>query len=123
MDFYQSKMQKSIGAITQITADQLDDIIIEKRFKVIDVRTPDGIHQQGGIPGAINIPLEEVKIELDHKNSIPESVFNKEGPFLFCCTGGVMSYIAALHAQQNGVSKVYNLEGGHSAWKKLKKFG
>ena len=102
--------------IEQISASDLDRIIDEKRFTLIDVRPPEGIETQGRIPGAINIPLEEVKRQIDDRAANPDSIWNGEGPFLFCCTGGVMSYMAAIHAQENGIEGVHNLEGGHSAW-------
>ena len=105
--------------IEQISANNLSSIIDEKRFTLIDVRPPQGIESQGRIPGAINIPLDEVKRQIDERASNPDSILNGEGPFLFCCTGGVMSYMAAIHAQEHGIKGVYNLEGGHSAWIKL----
>ena len=61
-----------------------------------------------------------MKREIEERHTNPNCLFNNDGPFLFCCTGGVMSYMAAIHAQEHGVKGVYNLEGGHSAWLKLK---
>ncbi len=116
-----SKVHYSKEVIEQVTAEQLDSIIAEGNFTIIDVRSPQGIESQGSIPGAINIPLEEVKSQIDNRASNPNTVLNGEGPFLFSCTGGVMSYMAAIHAQENGIPNVYNLEGGHSGWKNLKK--
>jgi len=103
--------------IEQITVDFLDSIIAESNYTIIDVRNPKGIEAQGSIPGAINIPFDTIDKHYESNNTI----FNNEGPFLFCCTGGVMSYMAALKAQEKGIKNVFNLEGGHSAWKKLKK--
>ena len=112
------KAKFSKELIEQFTVNQLDEIIAKKEFTIIDVRTPQGIENQGEIPTAINIPLEELKLEIEQRN--PNSLFNSNGPYLFCCTGGVMSYMAAIHAQEHGVKNVFNLEGGHSAWAKLK---
>ncbi|MFT0714078.1 rhodanese-like domain-containing protein [Flagellimonas lutimaris] len=115
-----SKVHFSKEVIEQIKVDKLDGILDEDNFTIIDVRSPQGIESQGNIPGAINIPLEEVKTQIDNRSENPASILNSGGPFLFCCTGGVMSYMAAIHAQENGIPNVYNLEGGHSAWKNLK---
>ena len=106
--------------IEQVPAEQLDQIIAENNFTIIDVRSPQGIEKQGEIPTAINIPLDELKLEIEQRKSKPSSLFNNNRQYLFCCTGGVMSYMAAIHAQENGIKNVYNLEGGHSAWSKLK---
>lgn len=101
--------------IEQITVDGLDTIIAENSYTIIDVRNSKGIETQGSIPGAINIPFDSIDKSIEENNDI----FNCDGPFLFCCTGGVMSYMAAIKAQEKGVKNVCNLEGGHSAWMKL----
>lgn len=100
--------------IEQITVDKLDSIINEGKFKIIDVRSPEGIVAQGSIPNAINIPLDDIDHALETKDY--HSVFNSDSPILFCCTGGVMSYMAAIKVQEKGVNNVFNLEGGHSSW-------
>ena len=120
METQNLKLNKSTEIIDQISVDKLEEIINNHEFTIIDVRGPKGIKNQGAIPGAINVPFDDVEMELDSRNSNPNSVFNREGSFLFCCTGGVMSYVAAIKAKENGIKNVFNLEGGHSAWKKLK---
>ena len=118
MNTLKPKTSKQI--IHQISANKLDEIISENNYKIIDVRDSKGIEKQGSIPGAINIPFDKVEraIDPDHEDYNP--IFNCKGPFLFCCTGGVMSYMAAIKAQERGIKNVCNLDGGHSAWLKLK---
>ncbi len=110
---------KSI-TIDQITAHQLDAILKENTFTIIDVRDAEAIQSQGSIPGAVNLPLERIQSEFDQLRQEYPEVFSGKKPLLFCCTGGVMSYVAALKAQEEGVSDVSNLEGGHAGWMKLK---
>lgn len=112
------EIKTSQEIIEQITVDKLDSIINESNFKIIDVRSPKGIETQGNIPTAINIPLDEIDNALENKEY--SSIFNSNDPILFCCTGGVMSYMAAIKAQKKGIQQVFNLEGGHSAWINLK---
>ena len=119
MEQLKSKVHTSKEVIEQVRPEELNGILAGGEFTVIDVRSPQGVASQGSIPGALNIPLEEVKMQIDERSETADSIFNGEGPFLFCCTGGVMSYMAAIHAQENGVKRVYNLEGGHAAWKNL----
>lgn len=117
------KNPETNAIIPQLTADRLEDIICDSRYKIIDVRDAKGIEKQGSIPGAINIPLDLLVEEIGKKHDNQDSVFNHKGPFLFCCTGGVMSYMAAIRAKENGIEHVVNLEGGHSAWMKWKLSG
>lgn len=106
--------------IEQISADQLDRIIDNDLYILIDVRDPESIATQGNIPGAINIPFDILEGAIDQSHQNFNFAFNGEGPFLFCCTGGVMSYMAAIKAQNIGIRNVCNLEGGHAAWIKSK---
>ena len=106
--------------IEQISAERLDGIISGNVYTIIDVRSQKGIETQGSIPSAINLPFDLVENAVDRNHKDYDSIFDREGPFLFCCTGGVMSYMAALKAQEKGLKNICNLEGGHAAWSKLK---
>ncbi len=106
--------------IPQLTVDKLDSIISDRSFQIIDVRDAKGIKTQGRIPGAINIPLEQVEAEIVQRHQNPDSIFNRDVSYLFCCTGGVMSYMGAICAVKHGLENVFNLEGGHAGWMKWK---
>jgi len=118
MENLKAKVSKEL--IHQVSVSKLDSIISENNHKIIDVRDPKSIEKQGSIPGAINIPFDSVERAINKQHSDYNSVFEGEGPFLFCCTGGVMSYMAAIKAQESGIKNVCNLDGGHSGWLKLK---
>ena len=117
---------KNIKAITsqtlvsQVTADKLDNILTEKIFNIIDVRDQAAIKDQGDIPGSINIPFEMIDSSMDPDHEDYHTVFEENKPILFCCTGGVMSYTAALKAGKKGIQDLHNLEGGHAAWLNFK---
>ena len=118
---YQETQPKAFQAIIeQITVDKLDAIISDDNYAIIDVRGSSGIEKQGNIPGAVNMPFESINAALDRHHKKYDAVFDRDVRFLFCCTGGVMSYMAAIKAQEQGIKNVYNLEGGHSAWLKYK---
>lgn len=117
---------KNIKAITsqahiaQVTAGKLDNIIAEKIFNIIDVRDAVDIKNQGGIPGSINIPFKIIESSMDPDHEDYHAVFDENKPILFCCTGGVMSYMAALKAEKKGIQDLHNLEGGHASWLNFK---
>jgi rhodanese-related sulfurtransferase len=114
------KTEVAQDIIEQITVDKLDALIFENSYEIIDVRNPKGIETQGSIPGAINIPFDSIDNAINKYHEDYNPVFNSDGPFLFCCTGGVMSYMAAIKAQERGIKNACNLEGGHSTWLKFK---
>jgi len=115
-----SAIKTSKEIIRQIPATKLDGILAANNYTIIDVRDPKGIEKQGPIPRAINVPFDTVKRAINPHHEDYNPIFKDSGPYLFCCTGGVMSYMAAIKAQESGIKNVCNLEGGHSAWLKLK---
>ena len=70
---------------------------------VVDVRTP-GEFAQGHVPGAINLPVEEVARWADR---IP-----KDRPVYLYCRSGNRSRKAAEYLARKGYTNLYNVEGG-----------
>jgi rhodanese-related sulfurtransferase len=75
---------------------------------LMDVRNPDEF-SAGFIPGAINIPLDEIRERLQeipaHKN------------ILIYCEAGLRGYLAQRILKQHGFDLVSNLSGGYVSWK------
>lgn len=65
----------------------------------------------GHVPGSRNIPLETLRAD-------PDAYLAKDRPVVFICQRGVRSLTAAKLAERLGYEKVYNLDGGTSAWTK-----
>jgi NADPH-dependent 2,4-dienoyl-CoA reductase/sulfur reductase-like enzyme/peroxiredoxin family protein/rhodanese-related sulfurtransferase/TusA-related sulfurtransferase len=77
--------------------------------KVLDVRTPEEV-ASGTIPGAKNIPLDELRDRLDE--------LNKGKEYLVFCKVGIRGYLAARILSQNGF-KVRNLSGGYLVYQRF----
>ena len=75
--------------------------------QVIDVREPDE-HELGAIPGAVNIPLGQLRSRLNE--------LDKTRPVVTCCQVGLRGYLAERILKQNGF-RAANLSGGWLAWK------
>ncbi len=74
---------------------------------MIDVRTPDEV-AEGLAPGAVNIPLQEIKHRL---NEVP-----KDKALLIYCRSGKRSMAASQILIENGYTQVYNVVGGFLAF-------
>lgn len=74
---------------------------------VLDVRTRNE-YSLGHIDGAINIPLDEIRQNLD---KIP-----KDKRIVVYCGVGLRAYIACRILYQNGFEEVYNLTGGYKTF-------
>lgn len=118
-------------------------LTLEKELAVIDVRSP-GEFEKGHIPGAVNIPLfsnderahvgtvykkqsKEKAIEVGYKYVLPKlSAFIAESQkiasggdvIVHCWRGGMRSKAFAKHLAENGLNKVYVIEGGYKAYRK-----
>lgn len=79
---------------------------------VIDVRTA-GVFAKGHISGAINIDL----LDVDFTQKIVKHL--KDRPILVYSQEGVKSQEATHLMETAGFKKIFNLEGGYDAWKKI----
>lgn len=75
--------------------------------QLIDVREPDE-HELGAVPGAVNIPLGQLRDRL--------SELDKSRPVVAYCQVGLRGYLAERILKQHGF-RAANLSGGWLAWK------
>lgn len=90
-----------MGKIPSISTTELASILSEK-LEIIDVRAADE-YAQGHIPGAVNIPLAQIKD------------FKPETPVYLICRSGRRSKMAAAVLMERGYS-VINVREGMLGW-------
>ena len=78
------------------------------RVTLVDVRTPDEF-ELGAIPGAVNLPLDELR---EHLDEIP-----RDKPVWVYCGVGLRGYLASNILKDNGFKEVRNLIGGLKTYK------
>lgn len=74
---------------------------------LLDVRT-DMENELGSIPGAVNIPVDELRGRL--------SELPKEKEIIIFCAVGLRGYLAWRILEQNGYKNIRNLSGGYKTW-------
>lgn len=74
---------------------------------IIDVRTPYEF-ELGNIPGAVNIPVDDMRERL---SEIP-----RDKRIVLYCQVGLRGYLASNILRQRGYTQVYNLVGGYKLW-------
>lgn len=80
---------------------------LDKNVLLVDVRTANE-YNLGTIPGAINIPVDELRQRL------PE--LPKDRPIVVTCAIGLRGYLAYRILVQHGYKEVKNLSGGYKTW-------
>lgn len=74
------------------------ELIKNNQGTIVDVRTR-GEFQGGSVAGAINIPLNEIPLNMDELKEM-------KAPLIFCCASGNRSGQAANYVSRNGVDCV-----------------
>ncbi len=82
-------------------------LIKEKNAQLVDVRTPEEF-ESSKLPGAINIPLQDIDYIGIHK-------LQKELPVVVFCRSGQRSHMAMQILLSQGFNEVHNL-GSYMAW-------
>jgi len=90
-------------------AELVERIRGDGRPKVVDVRTP-GEYESGHIPGAVLMPVDELRGRLGELRPDEEIVVY--------CRQGIRSYVAQRILKGRGFSNVLNLSGGWLTWEK-----
>ncbi|KXA91290.1 hypothetical protein AKJ57_01860 [candidate division MSBL1 archaeon SCGC-AAA259A05] len=85
------------------------ELIVSEDPVVLDVRTPDEF-EEGHIPGAILVPVDELR-----GSTLLE--FPEDEEVLCYCRSGHRSSWAAKYLGRQGYVQAYNLSGGILAWK------
>ena len=95
----------SVGDARELIAGNKESEII-----ILDVRQPEE-YKTGHVPGAVFIPLPDL---IDNVGEL-----DPKKPVIAYCRSGTRSRAAAAFLLSEGFSKVYNMDGGITAWKGL----
>lgn len=92
------------GLVESVQWHELDDVLAAGAH-LVDVRSPSE-HARRPIPGAVNLPVDELRGRLDE---LPD------GPLVVHCEVGLRGYVAARLIAQHRPD-VRNLDGGYRTW-------
>jgi rhodanese-related sulfurtransferase len=83
----------------------------------VDLRDVRELERDGMIPGAFHCPRGMLEFWIDPDSPYHKDVFASGKEFVFYCNGAWRSALAADVAQQMGLPRVCEMEGGFTAWK------
>ena len=95
--------------IVDVTVEQFKTLLVEEGGTILDVRTPDE-WAEGTIANAQKIDFYSDNFAADVEQ------LDKQSPVFVYCKKGGRSASAAEILKEKGFKKVYNLDGGISAW-------
>jgi rhodanese-related sulfurtransferase len=88
-----------------------DDVVF------VDLRDVRELEREGLIPGAFHCPRGMLEFWIDPDSPYYKDVFGSGKEFVFYCNGAWRSALAADVAQQMGLERVVEMDGGFTAWK------
>jgi rhodanese-related sulfurtransferase len=88
-----------------------DDVVF------VDLRDVRELEREGVIPGAFHCPRGMLEFWLDPESPYAKPIFQEDKDFVFFCNGAWRSALAADTAQQMGLPRVFEMDGGFKAWK------
>jgi rhodanese-related sulfurtransferase len=83
----------------------------------VDLRDVRELEREGQIPGAFHCPRGMLEFWIDPDSPYYKDAFAPGKEFVFYCNGAWRSALAADVAQQMGLEKVVEMDGGFTAWK------
>ncbi|TYA70131.1 FAD-dependent oxidoreductase [Seonamhaeicola marinus] len=93
----------------QISVEDLELLIkSDNNVLLVDART-ELEYKKETIPGAINYPLDELRLHIDAIKALNKKV-------VVFCQKGLRGYLAELIFRNNGIDQVANLAGGFKVW-------
>ena len=92
----------------RIDVHEAKEMIDAGNVQVIDSREPHE-HAEGHVPGSLRIQHMATLLQADK--------IARDRPVLFICKSGQRSAVAAEFAASLGITDLYNVEGGHDAWR------
>jgi hydroxyacylglutathione hydrolase len=104
---FPSDLSDLVRTAPRVTVAELDHLLADDAVTLIDIRNP-GELEFGTIPGAIHIPLAQLRSRL---GQVPT-----DKPIVVHCAGGWRSSVAASLMRAQGLPNVSDLAGGYGAW-------
>ncbi|AFM15834.1 Zn-dependent hydrolase, glyoxylase [Mycolicibacterium chubuense NBB4] len=104
---FPAELSDLVRSAPRVTVAELDRLMADGAVAVLDIRNP-GELESGSIPGAIHVPLAQLRAQIGR---VPT-----DRPVVVHCAGGWRSSVAASLLRAEGFDDVSDLAGGYNAW-------
>ena len=104
---FPAELTDLVRTAPRTSVDELEGCSPTDAVILVDIRNP-GERELGRIPGAVQIPLAQLRARL---GPVPT-----DKPIVVHCAGGWRSSVAASLLRAHGFENVSDLAGGYNAW-------
>ena len=113
---YRARLQDAITRVETFTAKEVLALRDRQDVVLIDLRDGYELETYGRIPGSHHCPRGSLEFRIGPDSPHHMPIFAADKHFIFHCSHGLRSVLAADLAQQMGLQKVGHLGGGIIAW-------
>ena len=110
-------VDEAMAEVRTLSVDEARALHGRDDVQFVDVRDVRELEREGVIPGAFHCPRGMLEFWLDPESPYHKDVFASGKEFVFYCNGAWRSALAADTAQQMGLPRVLEMDGGFTAWK------
>jgi rhodanese-related sulfurtransferase len=114
---FKQMVDEAKGRITTIKLEEAKTRLGRDDVVFVDLRDVRELEREGMIPGAFHCPRGMLEFWLDPESPYHKDVFASGKEFVFYCNAAWRSALAADTAQQMGLPRVLDMDGGFTAWK------
>jgi rhodanese-related sulfurtransferase len=112
---FEEKIAEAKAVVSAISPQQANKAQVNNpNILFIDPRDSEDISSTGIIPGALNIPLNELSEKSDE--DLPQELSSHTRPIITSCGAGPMGTLAAHALKQRGYENVLYIDGGTESW-------
>jgi rhodanese-related sulfurtransferase len=115
---FRQMVDEAKSRITTITLEEAKGRLGRDGVVFVDLRDVRELEREGMIPGAFHCPRGMLEFWIDPDSPYHKDVFSADKEFVFYCNGAWRSALAADVAQQMGLDRVVEMDGGFAEWKK-----
>lgn len=114
---HKALMAEAEARVKSLTPEEAMRHVKDANALIVDIRDPREIEREGRIPGSFHAPRGMIEFWIDPESPYFKPVFAEDRPFIFQCASGWRSLLTTDTTARMGLSPVFNLQGGFSAWK------
>ena len=115
---FRQLVDEAKSRITTISLEEAQARLGRDDVLFVDLRDVRELEREGMIPGAFHCPRGMLEFWLDPDSPYYKDAFAPGKEFVFYCNGAWRSALACDVAQQMGVERVCEMDGGFTAWKR-----
>ena len=111
-------LEKANSEVEGISVHDVNKLILDKKYQVIDIRDRDELMAFGTIPGAKHASRGKIEFFADPEHEYHKDFFKKEDNIILYCQTAGRSALAAYTLKIMGYENVFHMKGGFREWMK-----